>query len=162
MLPPLVHWASNMGRYLKNTQLEGGSYAVQLPLGSATVGPDVPVNGQIRFNQTNNKIEFYYNSQWNSVAKIGQVPIVVDSFTTYDGGVNQFTMSYQYRDGQEASVLVFVGGVQQKPGNGSSTPNNYYFSTGTPSDQIYLTPSTSGDAGQPVLVIHNLNSTDAA
>ena len=153
-----------MGRYLKNTQLEGGSYAVQVPLGSNTVGPDVPVDGQIRFNQSNNKIEFFYNSQWNSVAKIGQVPIVVDSFTTYDdaGATNQFTMSYQYEAGQEASILVFVGGVQQKPGNGSATPNNYYFSTGTPSYQIYLQPSTSGDAGQPVLVIHNLNSTDAA
>jgi hypothetical protein len=47
-----------MGRYLKNTQLEGGSYAVQLPLGSASVGPDVPVNGQIRFNQTTTKLNF--------------------------------------------------------------------------------------------------------
>lgn len=151
-----------MGRYLKNTQLEGGSYAVQLPLGSASVGPDVPVNGQIRFNQSNDKIEFYYNSQWNSVAKIGTVPIVVDSFTTADGpSTQQFTMSYQYEAGQEANILVFVGGVQQKPGNGSSTPNNYYFNTGFPSDQLYIQPS-NGDAGQPVLVIHNLNSTDAA
>lgn len=151
-----------MGRYLKNTQLEGGSYAVQLPLGSNTVGPDVPVNGQIRFNQTTDKIEFYYNNQWNKVAKIGNVTITTDTFTTYDGGVNQFTMSFQYEAGQEASVLVFVGGVQQKPGNGSAVPNNYYFSTGVASNQIYLTPSTSGDAGQTVLVIHNLNSTDAA
>ena len=46
-----------MGRYLKNTQLEGGSYAIQLPLGSNSIGPDVPVNGQIRFNTSNNKIE---------------------------------------------------------------------------------------------------------
>jgi hypothetical protein len=95
-----------MGRYLKNTQLEGGSYAVQLPLGSATVGPDVPVNGQIRFNQTNDKIEFYYNSAWNQIAKIGQVPITTDTCTTIDGGiVNQFTMASAPRDyitGEEA------------------------------------------------------------
>ena len=48
-----------MARYLKNTQLKGGSYAVQLPLGSNTVGPDSPVDGQIRFNRSNNRIEFY-------------------------------------------------------------------------------------------------------
>ena len=119
-----------MGRYLKNTQLEGGSYAVQLPLGSNTVGPDVPVNGQIRFNQTTDKIEFYYNAQWNKVAKIGNVNIVTDTFTTSDGpATQQFTMSYQYQAGQESNILVFVGGVQQKPGNGSATPNNYYFNT---------------------------------
>ena len=151
-----------MGRYLKNTQLEGGSYAVQLPLGSNTVGPDVPVNGQIRFNQTTNKIEFYYNAQWNKVAKIGNVSIVTDTFTTSDGpSTQQFTMSYQYQAGQESNILVFVGGVQQKPGNGSATPNNYYFNTGFPSDQLYISP-LNGDAGQTVLVIHNFNSTDAA
>jgi hypothetical protein len=151
-----------MGRYLKNTQLEGGSYAIQIPLGSSSIGPDSPVNGQMRFNQTTSKIEFYYNGQWNEVAKIGRVNIVTDTFTTADGpSTQQFTMSYEYRDGQESNILVFVGGVQQKPGNGSATPNNYYFNTGYPSNQLYITPN-NGDAGQTVLVIHNFNSTDAA
>jgi len=149
-----------MGRYLKNTQLEGGSYAVQLPIGSASVGPDVPVNAQIRFNQSNDKIEFYYNNQWNQIAKIGQVPIYTDTFTTIDGGVdNQFTMvnaSRDYITGEEASVLVFIGGVQQRP------LDHYRFSSDTPSKQLYLEPSAVGDAGQQVIVIHNFNSTDAA
>jgi hypothetical protein len=150
-----------MGRYLKNTQLEGGSYAVQLPIGSTTVGPDVPVNAQIRFNQSNNKIEFYYNSQWNQVAKIGRVDIFTDSFTTYNdpGSINQFTMTNAPKDyiaGEENSVLVFIGGVQQRP------IDHYNFSSGVPSKEIYLTPSATGEAGQQVIVIHNFNSTDAA
>ena len=149
-----------MGRYLKNTQLVGGSYAVQLPLGSASVGPDVPVDGQIRFNSTNDKIEFYYNGQWNQIAKIGQVPITTDTFTTIDGGiVNQFTMinaSRNYIAGEEASILVFISGVQQRP------VEHYHFSSGLASNQLYLEPSAVGDAGQTVLVIHNFNSTDAA
>ena len=149
-----------MGRYLKNTQLEGGSYAVQLPLGSASVGPDVPVNGQIRFNQTNDKIEFYYNSQWNQVAKIGQVPITTDTFTTIDGGAtNQFTMTNAPRNyvaGEETSVLVFIGGVQQRP------LDHYNFSSPTASKEIYFTPGATGEAGQQIIVIHNINSTDAA
>lgn len=149
-----------MARFLKNTQLKGGSYAVQLPVGTSSIGPESPVNAQMRFNQTNNKIEFYYNGQWNQVAKIGTVPIFMDTFTTYDdiSASNQFTMTNAPRDyitGEENSVLVFVGGVQQKP------ILNYTFSSMVASDQLYLTPNTSGDAGQPVIVLHNFNSTDA-
>ena len=65
-----------MGRYLKNTQLEGGSYAIQIPLGSNSIGPDVPVDGQLRFNQSNTRVELFYNGAWNQVAKIGTVDIV--------------------------------------------------------------------------------------
>ena len=144
-----------MGRYLKNTQLEGGSYAVQIPLGSTSIGPDSPVDGQMRFNQTTSKIEFYYNSQWNSVAKIGTVEIVTDSFTTADSQTQYSPMSYSYTNGQEPNVLVFIGGVQQKPNL------NYSFSIGVASNILNLSPSALGDAGQTVLVIHNLNSTDA-
>jgi hypothetical protein len=141
-----------MARYLKNTQLKGGSYSVQLPMGTSSLGPDSPINGQIRFNQTTNKIEFYYNSQWNQVAKIGNVQINVDKLVTADN-VNQYTMSQSYVTGQENNVLVFVGGVQQ-------TPNvNYNFSNSVSSNQLSLQPSTSGDANQPIIVIHNLNST---
>jgi uncharacterized membrane protein len=141
-----------MARYLKNTQLKGGSYSIQLPLGTNSIGPDSPVDGQIRFNQTTNKIEFYYNNTWNQVAKIGTVQVVVDQMYTADG-VNQYTMSQSYTAGQESSVLVFVGGVQQIP------TVNYTFSGGVASNQLYLQPSTSGDANQPIIVIHNLNST---
>lgn len=141
-----------MARYLKNTQLKGGSYSVQLPLGTNTLGPDSPISGQIRFNQTSNKIEFYYNSQWNQIAKIGTVQINVDQLVTADG-VNQYTMSQNYIAGQENSVMVFVGGVHQVPNV------NYTFSNTVSSNQLYLQPSTSGDANQPIIVIHNLNST---
>lgn len=149
-----------MGRYLKNTQLQSGSYAIQVPLGSSSVGPDSPVSGQLRFNSSNNKIEFYYNGAWNQVAKIGQVPIFTDTFTTIDGGVtNQFTMTNapkSYISGDEATVLVFIGGVQQRP------VDHYYFSSGVASKQIYFNPGATGDAGQQIIVIHNFNSTDAA
>jgi hypothetical protein len=141
-----------MARYLKNTQLKGGSYSVQLPMGASSLGPDSPVNGQIRFNQTTNKIEFYYNSKWNQVAKIGTVQVDVDQLVTADG-VNQYTMSHSYITGQENGVMVFVGGVQQVP------IINYNFSDNIASNQLYLQPSTSGDANQPIIVIHNLNST---
>jgi len=70
-----------MARYLKNTQLKGGSYAIQLPLGTSSLGPTDPVDGQIRWNQTTTRIEYFYNSQLNGIAKVGTVAVVVDGFT---------------------------------------------------------------------------------
>lgn len=143
-----------MGHYLKNPDIAPGTLGVKLPIGTNTLS-DAPVTGLIRFNSDTSRIEFYYNGTWNSVAKIGTVPIDVDTFTTYDsGGTNQFTMSHSYVTGQENNVLVFVGGVQQKP------LTNYTFSSPSASTNIYLTPSTSGDANQTVIVIHNINSTN--
>jgi hypothetical protein len=143
-----------MGRLAKNPDIQPGALGVRLPMATSSIS-DAPVDGVIRFNRTNSKVEFYYNSQWNQIAKIGTVPIVTDTFTTLDATNQYGPMSYSYTNGQEPNVLVFVGGVQQKANT------NYNFSVGTTSSQLYLTPSTSGDAGQPIIVMHNFNSTDA-
>jgi len=141
-----------MARLLKNPDIAPGALGVRLPLGSASLS-DAPVDGIIRFNQTNNKVEFYYNNQWNQIAKIGTVEIIKDTFTTADGVTEYGPMSYSYDSGQETSVVVFVGGVHQAP------LVNYQFN-GTSSIQI--NPSTGGTANQSIVIIHNLNSTDAA
>jgi hypothetical protein len=141
-----------MGRYLKNTQLDGGAYAVQLPMGTSSIGPDSPVNGLIRFNQTTNKIEFYYNSQWNQVAKIGTVQLVVDNFTG-DNVAQTFVMSQAESDPN--SIAVFVGGVYQQP-NVNYTVNGSLVITFT------SPPPAPGINPNQVIVIHNLNSTNAA
>lgn len=140
-----------MGRYLKNTQLEGGSYAVQLPLGSNSVGPDFPVNGQIRFNQTNTKVELFYAGVWNTIAKVGKVSITVDEFTG-DGTTTMFIMSVSELN--DSDVLVSIGGVYQQP-----TTN--YTVTGY---QIHFTspPPAPGLNPNKIVVVHNLNSTNAS
>lgn len=149
-----------MGRLLKNPDLAYGSTAAKLPVVPSSSQGDSPVPGLIRFNQSTSKVELYYNSQWNSIAKIGTVPIYTDSFTTADGGSgsNQFTMTNapkSYISGEESTVLVFIGGVQQIP------VTHYTFSGGVASKIITFSPSALGDAGQTILVIHNFNSTDA-
>jgi len=141
-----------MGRYLKNTQIRGGSYAVQLPLGTSTLGPDAPVNGQIRFNQTNSKVELFYNNQWNQVAKIGSVPISVDEFTG-DAIQTIFVMSQPETDAN--SVLVQIGGVYQQP-------NVNYTVNGTTSITFTSPPPAPGINPNKIVVVHNLNSTNAA
>jgi hypothetical protein len=142
-----------MARFLKNTQLKGGSYAIQLPLGTSSLGPDSPVAGQIRYNQTNSKIEFYYNGTWNQVAKIGTVALVVDQFTGDNATVN-FTMSQSESDA--SNILVTVSGVYQAP------VNNY---TVTGTQLTFTSPPPAIDAsGNPnkIIVVHNINSTNAA
>ena len=141
-----------MGRYLKNTQLEGGSYAVQLPLGSSSVGPDVPVNGQIRFNQSNTRVELFYNSVWNTIAKVGTVSIVVDEFTG-DGSTTTFTMSQA--ESSDSAILVSIGGVYQQP-----TTN--YTTDGTTTITFTSPPPAPGVNPNKIVVVHNLNSTNAA
>jgi len=141
-----------MGRYLKNTQLEGGSYAIQLPLGSNSVGPDVPVNGQIRFNTSNNKIEMFFAGIWNQVAKIGSVDIVVDEFTG-DGVTTTFTMSQT--ESSVSAVLVSIGGVYQQP-----TTN--YTVDGSTTITFTSPPPAPGVNPNKIVVVHNLNSTNAA
>lgn len=139
-----------MARLLKNPDISTGSLGVRLPLGTSSLS-DAPVDGLIRFNQTTGKVELYYNGQWNTIAKVGTVNIVTDTFTTVDGISSYGPMSYSYNSGQEASVLVFVGGVQQKP------IVNYTFN-GTTS--ISLNPTT-GTANQTITILHNFNSTNA-
>lgn len=141
-----------MGRLLKNTQIKTASTAIQLPIGTSAVRPEVPVDGQLRFNTSTNKIEMYFNSVWNSVAKIGSVSIVEDTFTTANATTQYGPMSYSYDAGQEANVIVYVGGVMQVPGTNYQFQGNTYFA---------LNP-TNGTSGQTIKVMHNFNSTDAA
>ena len=140
-----------MGRYLKNTQIRGGSYAVQLPLGTSSLGPEFPLEGQIRYNQSNNKVELYANGQWNQVAKIGSVSIVVDEFTG-DGTQTVFIMSQS--ETSNAAVLVQIGGVYQQPVSNYSV-SGYNITFTSP-------PPAPGVNPNKIVVIHNLNSTNAA
>ena len=144
-----------MARYLKNTQLTGGSHTVQLPLGTMSVGPDVPVNGQVRYNMSNNRVEFYFDTSWHQVAQTGLVTLVIDE---YDG--SQFNVNYQVEMSQlvvsPTDIVVFIGGIYQAP-----TTN--YTVAGTL--LTLASPPPTVDAwGNPnkIVVIHNLNSTDAA
>ena len=140
-----------MGRYLKNTQLLGGSYAIQLPIGSNSVGPDFPVDGQFRYNASNSRIEFFIAGSWKQVAKIGSVPITVDEFTG-DAVTTNFTMSQAESDAN--AILVQIGGVYQQP-------TTAYTVSGT---TITFTspPPAPGVNPNKIVVVHNLNSTNAA
>jgi len=125
---------------------------VQLPLGSNSIGPDQPVNGQIRFNTSNNRVELFFAGVWNQVAKIGSVNITVDEFTG-DGVQTQFTMTQTETSAN--AVLVSIGGVYQQPGIN-------YTVNGTTTITFTSPPPAPGVNPNKIVVVHNLNSTDAA
>ena len=141
-----------MGRLAKNLRLSSGSYAIRLPVGSSTVGPQSPITAQIRFNRSSNNLELFYSSAWHAISTAGRVSILKDTFLG-DGVTTKFTMLHaptgpeQYLPGQDADVLVFVGGVFQEPSLAYSVNGQVIEFTGTP------------DLGMPIVVLHNLNST---
>lgn len=143
-----------MARFLKNAQLTSRSHAIQVPLGSSSIGPDAPVSGQIRFNQTNNEIEFYYGSKWYQIAHIGAVQLVVDSLTSPDGVTQTFTMSQAESD--PTAILVTIGGVYQ-------VPTTHYTVNGSTSISFTSAPPMpTGSSPNQIVIVHNLNSTNAA
>jgi len=137
-----------MGRFLKNPDIASGTLGVKLPIGTNTLS-DAPVTGLIRFNQDNNRIEFYYNNAWNQVAKIGSVQIVVDTFVG-DNLTQTFTMSQAESD--PTAIAVFIGGVYQQPGTS-------YTVSGT-AITFTSAPPAPGVNPNTIVVIHNINSTN--
>jgi hypothetical protein len=86
------------------------------------------------------------------VAKIGAVSIVVDEFTG-DGVETQFIMSQT--ESTESAVLVSIGGVYQQP-------ITNYTVDGSTTITFTSPPPAPGVNPNKIVVVHNLNSTDAA
>lgn len=140
-----------MGKYLKNPDIAPGALGVRLPIGYTSVS-DAPSDGLIRFNASNNKVEFYYNGSWNQIAKIGSVSIVVDDLVG-DGSTSGFTMSQSESDA--TNVVVTIGGVYQLPGtNYTVSGTTITFTSPPPAPSLPSSPNR-------INIIHNLNSTNA-
>ena len=140
-----------MGHMLKNTKFRSGSYALGIPVGSATIGPSNPVVGQTRWNTTTNRLEYHTGSAWYAVAHEGNVSIVKDSFTGDNTNSVFGPMSYTYTAGQEAQVIAVVNNVIQNPGVG-------FEFMGNTSIKFTSAPTTSA----AIYVLHNFASTTAA
>ena len=136
-----------MGRHIKNRELHSGGYAVRMPHSPGSVGPNSPVDGLVRFNETVNKLQYYSLGAWRTFAAEGAGLITKDSFTG-DGAARDFgPMSFAYDADQETQVLVFIGNVFQNPGVAFQIFNDYIRFTSTPGDQ------------QPIIILHGYAST---
>lgn len=140
-----------MGRYLKNTKIKAGSYAIQMPVGTNSFGPQFPVSGQMRFNSSIDNIEVYYGGAWRGMGLAGRVAIVKDSFFG-DGTQTEFVMSQKYAAGHDAEVLAFIGNVFQESQVAYTVGINLL-------NQGVITFTTAPMPGMPIVVLHNFNST---
>lgn len=139
-----------MGHMLKNTVFRSGSYALGVPVGTSSIGPNPAVNGQTRYNTTTGKLEFYNNNDWNAVAREGNVYIARDNFTGNGVATQFWPLSTNFTSGQEQQVLVHAGTVYQIP------VTNYTFD-GT--GNILFSSAPSG--GAAITIISGFASTKA-
>jgi len=101
-----------MGYFVKNRQLQSGSTAVVLPVGSASNRPDAPTFGMIRYNTTLVGVEFYDGSDWVALSAAGAISYTVDDFNA-DGSTVTFTMSVA--ESSATQIIVFIGSIYQDP-----------------------------------------------
>ena len=139
-----------MARFLKNPQIAPGASGAVLPIVPSSAYGDAPVSGLIRFNQSTNRIEFYYNGAWSQIAKIGTVQILAETVGYGNGTDSTFTMGQSESD--PTAIAVFVGGVYQ-------TPTTHYTVAGTQINFQSAPPSGTLNPTQ-IVVIHNINSTN--
>lgn len=107
----------------------------------------------MRWNQTTNKVEYYYSGAWQQFAKIGTVDLVIDEFTG-DNSQTTFVMSQVETDPK--NLLVTISGVYQAPTN-NYTVSGYNIVFTSPPPAV----DTSGNPNK-IIVVHNINSTNAA
>jgi hypothetical protein len=142
-----------MARLLKNPSLtKSTSLSALLPIVPSSSYGDAPTNGLIRYNAALSRIEFYYSGAWSQVAKIGSVQLVVDSFVG-DGLTLNFTMSQVESD--PTAIIVTIGGVYQIPTTNYSVNGSTQLSFTSP-------PPAPGINPNQIVVIHNINSTNAS
>jgi hypothetical protein len=135
-----------LGRLLKNDTIETASSAITVPTGTAGERPTTPENGQIRYNTSDNVMEMYVNSAWVTIAKVGLVSIVKDTFTG-DGSTVAYTASQSIAN--ENDVIVHVGNVHQNPGVAYTVSGTTITFTSPPPDT------------HTIIVQHGYNSTGA-
>jgi hypothetical protein len=140
-----------MGRYLKNTSTRVG-YALRLP--SATdSGPEPSnlVDGLIRYNSQRDRVQFTFNGAWLDLAIIGNVDIQTQSLVG-DSVEDEFTLDRSISSAQD--IMVFIGGVYQQPTENYTVSGNLITFTSPP-------PAPTGLNPNKIVIVYNLNSTDA-
>jgi len=143
-----------MARFFKNPDLtKGGRLAARLPIVPNTSYGDAPTNGIIRFNQATSRIEFYYNGAWSSVAKIGSVQLVVDSFAG-DGTTTAFINAMSQAETDPTAIIVTIGGVYQQP--------TTHYSVSGQTITFVSPPPAPGVNPNQIVIIHNINSTNVS
>lgn len=140
-----------MGRSAKHISLNGSRNSVVLPKGTTVAQPTSAVAGMLRYNITENKLEYYNGSNWKLVGGgVGGISSITVDSLTIDGvtPIYSYTMSLPVvAPAAEKNILVFLEGVYQKPSS--------YTVSGT---TITLSAVLLGDDGKTLTVLHGFDS----
>lgn len=135
-----------MGRFAKNRELKSASYSIRAPYAPGSVGPNMPVDGLIRFNTTIQKPQYFAEGEWRTFAFEGRTLITKDTFEG-DGVLTNFgPLSFNYQPGEETQILVFIGNVFQNPGV-------HYVLNGTT-----ISFTAPPNAAQQIIILHGFTN----
>jgi hypothetical protein len=141
-----------MGRSAKHISLNGSRNSVTLPKGTTPAQPTTAVAGMLRYNTTENNLEYYNGSAWLLVGGgVGGISdITVDSITV-DGSTLVYSLPSGILPSSTENILVFLEGVYQKP-------SSYAISGEEGNSFINLFAILEGDAGKTLTVLHGFDA----
>ena len=116
-----------------------------VPSGNATSRPSGVTSGAMRYNTTDNVMEYYNGSSWLTLKNTSIVQITKQSFTG-DGSTITFgtlTNTVTYAN----NILVFIGQVYQEPGT------NYTITGGGTTITFTSVPPSL----QPIVILYYFN-----
>lgn len=145
-----------MARSLKAPKVvKANAKAIVIPVSSGlSDGPEFLEDGMLRLNLVTNKVEFAINNVWRSLSRVGNTVLHLQD-TVGDGITTDFVLDHA--TDSESDIMVFVGGVYQQP------TANYTTTTvaGVTTLSFTSPPPAPGVNPNRIVVIYNLNSTDA-
>ena len=116
-----------------NTSLHiAGNDAIIIPSGTDSDRPDIPVNGMLRYNTSNNYIESYSNNSWAQVGSgAGSGDLIYPVREQFVAIENQtiFVVDGGYVVGE---LDVFYNGIKLRSGTEVNVSSGEYFSLTTP------------------------------
>ena len=139
-----------MARFVKvksadNSVKAAADAGISVPAGTTAERSGNPIEGELRYNEDNNNLEFYNGSAFVGLSATGTVTITQDSFTG-DGSTVAFTMSTSVESDQTQRIVVAVGNVYQNPASA-------YTLSGTT-----ITFTSPPGSSETITVIHGYDS----
>jgi hypothetical protein len=136
-----------MGRHVKYREIGGAANSILIPKGTTAEQPISPQEGQFRYNETLNALEFYNGTNFVQLqgAQGASATVTRDSFTLDGSTVAYGPLSFE--PAADQNVMVFIEGVFQN--------DTQYNISGT---TITLTSILPADDGKTLVVLHGFDS----
>ncbi len=140
--------------------------AMKVPVGSDADRPAYPALGQMRFNTTNNSVEFYDNGVWKEIRLKEPTPITQQSLGTGDGTetvfgpLNANDSSYPVPQTAQSALVIVENVLQLSVTNYTleQSVSGSLTGPGAPyADGWFIKFTSAPDLAKPITVLHNFD-----